>query len=95
MKIQTQAEIKAARKLRPNYLVGSENQIFALMEFSKGNELSGSIELKDGRVLFTTSNGFEYFVITASCKINQVSEEYHNAAKANRVTKRSKRQAAL
>ena len=92
MKIQTQAEIKASRKLRPNYITGSEHQIFALMDVDKKTELSGSIELKDGRVLFTTGNGFKYWVMTQKCKVSPVTEKYYNAAKINRLTKRSRRQ---
>lgn len=42
------------------------------------------IVLKDGRIIFKTSNGFRYWVESRKGEITEVSEDYFNKAKINR-----------
>lgn len=42
------------------------------------------IELKDGRTIFKTNNGFKSFVQTKEGKITEVTNDYYNQAKKNR-----------
>jgi len=42
------------------------------------------IELKDGRKIFKTDNGFKYYVETKKGVVTETTEEYYNKAKNNR-----------
>ena len=43
------------------------------------------IKLKDGRTIFKTHNGFKSFVETKKGIVTEVTDEYYNAAKKNRI----------
>ena len=42
------------------------------------------IQLKDGRTIFKTNNGFKNFVETKKGEITEVNESYYQKAKSNR-----------
>lgn len=42
------------------------------------------IELKDGRTIFKTENGFKSFVQSKKGEVTEVTSEYYNQAKKNR-----------
>ena len=42
------------------------------------------IELKDGRTIFKTHNGFKSFVQTKKGEVTEVTDDYYNKAKKNR-----------
>lgn len=46
------------------------------------------VELKDGRTIFTTHNGFKYFVQTKKGEVTEVTDKYYNSVKANRLKKK-------
>jgi len=52
---------------------------------------SSIINLKDGRVIFTESNGFKFFITSTKGVVTPVSEAYWLKAKSKRVTKKWKR----
>lgn len=60
-------------------------------EFKANNEITNEIELKDGRILLATKNGFEYYVVSKKGIVNKVDEQYYNKAKINRISKRHRR----
>ena len=45
------------------------------------------IELKDGRTIFKTHNGFKSFVQTKKGEITEVTYEYYNKVKKNKKVK--------
>lgn len=47
--------------------------------------MEGIIKLKDGRRLFTTHNGFRYWVEDKNGFVTEVTSEYYNRTKKNRV----------
>lgn len=53
-------------------------------------EIDSTIELRDGRKLHTTDNGFTYYVESKKGKIEQITEAYFNKAKQLRITKKKK-----
>lgn len=42
------------------------------------------IELKDGRVIFKTDNGFKSFVQSKKGEVTEVTNEYYNQVKINK-----------
>jgi len=42
------------------------------------------VELKDGRTIFKTHNGFKSFVESKKGEVTEVTEEYYNQAKSKR-----------
>lgn len=42
------------------------------------------IELKDGRTIFKTENGFKSFVHSKKGEVTEVTNEYYNQVKINR-----------
>jgi len=42
------------------------------------------LELKDGRTIFKTHNGFKSFVQTKKGEVTEVTNEYYNQAKKNK-----------
>jgi hypothetical protein len=42
------------------------------------------IQLKDGRTIFKTHNGFKFFVESKKGEITEVTEAYYNQAKTKR-----------
>lgn len=47
--------------------------------------MEGKILLKDGRKIYTTKNGFEYWVETSKGEATKVSSKYFNKVKKHRV----------
>jgi len=47
--------------------------------------MEGLINLKDGRKLFTTHNGFKYWVEDKKGQVTEVTSEYYNKSKKNRL----------
>lgn len=45
------------------------------------------IELKDGRVIYKTNNGFNCWVKTKKGIVTKVSDSYYNKVKSNRLKK--------
>ena len=63
-------------------------------EFAKKyeNNINSCIALKDGRILFTTDNGFKYWVQNKKGTVTEeITEAQYNKAKTHRVTKKNKR----
>lgn len=48
------------------------------------SKVEQEIELKDGRKIFKTHNGFKFFVMSKKGETTEVTEEYYNKAKLNR-----------
>jgi len=48
------------------------------------NEKEQIIELKDGRTIFKTHNGFKSFVQSKKGEVIEVTSEYYNQAKKNK-----------
>jgi hypothetical protein len=42
------------------------------------------IELKDGRTIYKTHNGFRFYVVTKKGVVTETTEDYYNKAKLNR-----------
>lgn len=42
------------------------------------------IELKDGRIIFKTHNGFKSFVESKNGEVTEVTSDYYNQVKKNR-----------
>lgn len=57
----------------------------------KDHNKESNIVLPDGRTLFTTNNGFKYFVKDKKGEITEVTEEYWITTKRNNMTKRAKK----
>jgi hypothetical protein len=61
-----------------------------LTEFKNQNLISSEIELKDGRVLLTTKNGFKFWEADKKGRVNEIDEQRYNRAKIHRITKATK-----
>lgn len=61
-----------------------------LTEFKKTNGITNEILLKDGRILLTTRNGFEYFVVSLKGEVSEVTQQYYDKVKRNRVSRKGK-----
>ena len=48
-----------------------------------------NINLKDGRSLFTTNNGFTFWVKSKTGKVDEITEDQYNNSKKHRITKRN------
>jgi hypothetical protein len=60
-------------------------------EFIKNNNISSTIVLKDGRILYTTENGFRYWVVDKNGKnVDEITEQQYLLSKKHRETKRNK-----
>jgi hypothetical protein len=59
-------------------------------EFTKDNKITSTINLKDGRKLYTTNNGFSYWVESSKGVIDPLNEAQYNQSKKHRITKRNK-----
>ena len=57
---------------------------------SELNNISAVIELKDGRTLYSTNNGFRYWVESKSGVLDSITEAQYNKAKQHRLTKRNR-----
>ena len=49
-----------------------------------------TISLKDGRELYTTNNGFKYWVVSKKGKVDEITEAQYNKAKVHRITKKNR-----
>ena len=59
--------------------------------FTESNKICSRVELKDGRILLTTNNGFSFWVANKNkTRVDEINETQYNKAKLCRVTKRNK-----
>jgi len=59
-----------------------------ISQFKQENTIDSEIELKDGRSLLTTKNGFVHWEVSKKGTVEQIDEARYNHAKAQRITKR-------
>lgn len=59
-------------------------------EFKENNKIESTIELKDGRKLHTTKNGFVYWVESKKRKVDQITEAQYKHALRHRKTKKNR-----
>ena len=70
-------------------IIRSSNNIKFLDENDKTNlNDDENIHLKDGRILFTRKNGFEFYVKLKNGKIEEVTEEWFKKSINNRITRK-------
>lgn len=55
------------------------------------DNLTHVMQLKDGRELLTSDNGFKYWVKSKKGKLDQITEAQYKKAKTHRLTKRNRR----
>lgn len=58
-------------------------------EFLNQNKIHSKIELKDGRTIYTTENGFSYYVCSKNDKVDKIDEKLYKLALKHRKTKRN------
>lgn len=59
-------------------------------EFKQSNKIDSTIELKDGRKLHTTKNGFVFWVESRKGVIDEITEAQYKQSKKHRITKKNK-----
>lgn len=61
------------------------------LDFAKTNKTNLTIYLKDGRILYTTDNGFKYWIRNKKGDVvDEVTEDYFNKAKKLRINKKNR-----
>ena len=50
-----------------------------------GNNREQILELKDGRTIFKTNNGFKSWVQSKKGEVTEVTDQYYNQAKLNAI----------
>ena len=58
-----------------------------VQQFKNQNIISSEINLKDGRVLLTTGNGFVFWEADKKGRVGLIDEHRYNKAKIHRITK--------
>lgn len=61
------------------------NKQFSITKEPQNKNFENPITLKDGRILFTKNNGFEYFVRDTKNVETQITFEYYKKSKKHRI----------
>lgn len=61
-----------------------------IVQFKEEHNIESTIDLKDGRKLHTTKNGFVYWVESKKGKVDQITEQQYNNSKRHRITKKNR-----
>lgn len=61
------------------------NKQFSIAKEPQNKNFENPITLKDGRILFTKNNGFEYFVRDTKNKETQITFEYYKKSQKHKI----------
>lgn len=60
-------------------------------EFTSTNKIYSTVYLKDGRILYTTKNGFKYWVQNnTGTKVEEINAAQYHKSKLHRETKKNR-----